>query len=152
MAPVVNDEYALIHHPSSIIHHPSSIIPLPSYHYRLKALLLPLLVPVAVLGLFDGVTDGDATDGKRGDGLAECLLVQQLLLGIALQSAFGFLECLHTGLGGQCCQQVLSVLCAGLNAHIYLVVLHRIMLKNDAKLQKIGKILRCLRVFPYFCI
>ena len=26
------------------------------------------------------------------------------------------------------------------------------MLKNDAKIQKIGKILPSLRVFPYFCM
>ena len=39
---------------------------------RFEAFLLPLLIPVAILGLADGVTDGDALEGEVGN---RCLKV-----------------------------------------------------------------------------
>ena len=50
---------------------------------RIKAFLFPLLVPVSVFRLADGVGDIDVVEGEIGEGALQGGLVEQLLLHIA---------------------------------------------------------------------
>ncbi len=74
--------------------------------YRLKALVLPLLVPVAVVGFGGFVVDVNTVEGEVGDGLTQCVLGIQVLLYVAFQSVLGFLECLISRIASHGSEQV----------------------------------------------
>ena len=62
---------------------PHSTLLTPRNYNRFKAFLLPLLVPVTVFCLADGVGDVDIVEGEVGEGRLKGGLVEQLLLHIA---------------------------------------------------------------------
>ena len=91
---------------------------------RLKTLLFPLFVPVAVVGLAHLVGDSDALEGEVGNGFSECRLVEQCLLHIALDACFGLLERLEASFSGHRRQYVGGIAVEGCHGEFYLVIFH----------------------------
>lgn len=71
------------------------------YFYRLKALLLPLLVPVTVLRLANMITDLDSIEWEVLQDIVQCLRVEKCLLHIAFQTVGSLFKSLESCLASQ---------------------------------------------------
>lgn len=84
-----------------------------AYHDGLEKVLLPLLVPVLVLGFGVAEVDSGVGQGKVGHGLAYRFLVVQVLLDVG-GNAVGLLdEALETRIAQQGAEHVVGCLRAG---------------------------------------
>ena len=91
----------------------------------LKALLFPLLVPVAILSLTDLIVDGHSLEGEVDECRLQDGLVEECLLYVAFQTRLRLLERLETCLSGHGCHEVAGIRGVGCDGEFYFVILHK---------------------------
>ena len=110
--------------PSIVYNNTSSIFHLPSYFYRFKPFLFPLLVPVFVFCLANIIVNTNTIEGEILYRLFECLFVEKCLLHIARQTILRLHERLKPQFSRQCCQHIAGIGRVGAQGECYFEIFH----------------------------